>query len=100
MIRKLQMYHLWTCTTRRKSIFHHGVKNYAGMLACVANILIVCFVVFTPGVQSVVGTMPPPFHIWFFSAVVGVLLVAFNEARKFFIRRSSVACKYLSFLEW
>lgn len=83
----MQAYHLWTCTTRRVSIFDHGVPNYSGIFACFLSVILVCFLVFTPGVQSVIGTSPPPFYVWFISAVVGATLLLFNETRKYFIRR-------------
>uniref|UniRef100_A0A914X676 Cation-transporting P-type ATPase C-terminal domain-containing protein n=1 Tax=Plectus sambesii TaxID=2011161 RepID=A0A914X676_9BILA len=94
-----QVFHVWMCTTRRTSIFHRDMKNSAGLLASLVNLLLICFLVFTPGVQSVMGMSAPPFHVWFFSVVIAALLLMFNEARKCLIRLWP-SNKFVRLLEW
>ncbi len=40
-----------------------------------------------PGVRFIMGAEPPPHFIWLFSLVVGLVLLFFNEMRKYFIRK-------------
>jgi hypothetical protein len=54
--------------------------------AIVIEILLVNLFVYTPGVQSIMGSVSPPGEVWFFSLAVGAALWIFNESRKFAIR--------------
>ncbi|KAK0412529.1 hypothetical protein QR680_006267 [Steinernema hermaphroditum] len=85
-----QVYHIWMCKTRRTSIFTHGVfRNGATVLAVLVELGLLCLLVYTPGVKFVMGSSSPPFEVWFFSlGVAALLLLPYNETRKFFIRRA------------
>lgn len=74
------------CATRRQSFFRHGITNFVGVLAIIIEILMINLFVYTPGVQYVMGTSAPPYHVWFYCVGVGIILWVYNEVRKYFIR--------------
>jgi sodium/potassium-transporting ATPase subunit alpha len=51
------------------------------------ELLLICLFVYMPGVRFIMGAEPPPHFIWLFSLVVGLVLLFFNEMRKYFIRK-------------
>uniref|UniRef100_A0A915EHW1 Cation-transporting P-type ATPase C-terminal domain-containing protein n=1 Tax=Ditylenchus dipsaci TaxID=166011 RepID=A0A915EHW1_9BILA len=63
-----QAAHLFTCTTRRVSLFRHGVRNWLLVVAVAFEIAFLLFLLFTPAMQS-------------------VILLLVNEVRKYYIRR-------------
>ena len=79
-------FHLFMCTTRRISIFKHGIRNWTLLAAVCFEILTVFFVIFVPGVQDLLQVRPPAWYIWLFPFAVGIVLLVFNETRKYFIR--------------
>ncbi|KAH7724073.1 Protein CATP-2 [Aphelenchoides avenae] len=81
-----QVLHLWMCTTRRVSLFRHGIRNWVLVAAVVFEVLVLVFLIFTPGLGHFLGVRPPPSIIWLFPFGVGLVLLIFNEIRKFFIR--------------
>ncbi|KAI1718377.1 e1-E2 ATPase domain-containing protein [Ditylenchus destructor] len=83
-----QVAHLFTCTTRRVSLFRHGIRNWVLVAAVVFEVAFLMFLLFTPAVQRLMEIVPPPASIWLFSLAVGIVLLAFNEIRKYFIRRN------------
>lgn len=75
------------CTTRRVSLFRHGINNMMAVVACVIETVLINIFVYVPGIQYIMGARPPPRHVWAFPAIVGGVLLVFNEWRKFMIRR-------------
>jgi sodium/potassium-transporting ATPase subunit alpha len=83
-----QVLHLWACSTRRVSLFRHGLRNWTLFVAVAFEILVLLFLIYTPGLQNFIGVRPPPSIIWLFPFVVGLILLLFNEVRKYFIRNN------------
>ncbi|KAK0396058.1 hypothetical protein QR680_001548 [Steinernema hermaphroditum] len=92
-----QVFHLWMCTTRRVSLFRNGFKNIVAVIAIIFEVLMLLFLVYTPGVQTWIGVSQPPTFVWAFPLVVGFVLLVFNEIRKYIIRRNfpSMLVRYI-----
>ncbi|EFO21007.2 hypothetical protein LOAG_07482 [Loa loa] len=82
-----QVFHFWLCTTRRISIFKHGTQNIAAVLALLIEICILNFMIYMPSVQYWLRVTHPPAFVWLFCLPVGIVLIIFNETRKWLIRR-------------
>lgn len=76
-----QIFNLLSCTTRRTSLFKHGIKNPVLVVAICIKIIIMLLIVFIPGIQHIVGVQPPPIFVWFIPLVVGMILLLINEVR-------------------
>uniref|UniRef100_F1KSN4 Sodium/potassium-transporting ATPase subunit alpha-1 n=1 Tax=Ascaris suum TaxID=6253 RepID=F1KSN4_ASCSU len=81
-----QAFHLFMCTTRRISLFRHGFRNAVAGLAILLEVLVLNFFIYTPGVQTWIGVEHPPGFVWLFCLFVAVVLLIFNEMRKYLIR--------------
>ncbi|KAI6184277.1 Cation-ATPase-C domain-containing protein [Aphelenchoides bicaudatus] len=82
-----QIFNLLCCTTRRTSLFKHGIKNPVLIAAVIIKVVLMFLIIFVPLLQSIVGVQPPPFFIWLIPFAVGGVLLFVNEIRKFFIRK-------------
>jgi len=81
-----QLLHVFSCRTRRTSIFQHGLRNLHTIGGVMASIVIMVVVIFVPGVQTVLGDYNPVRLVWVFPPVMAILMLGFNEFRKFLIR--------------
>jgi len=80
----------WACLfatkTRKVSVFTQGLTNWVMNAAFLFETCFAVFIVFTPGIQTVIGTetLKPEwlamFIPWF------ILILVFDETRKFFLR--------------
>ena len=74
-----QIFHVFMCTTRRTSIFRHGIRSPLLVLAGAFDIMVLLLLVFTPGLRNLIGVEPPPAIVWIFPILVGIVLIVVNE---------------------
>lgn len=78
-----QIFNLLSCMTRRSSIFKHGIRNPALIVAIIIKLFILLLIMFVPAFQSIVGVQPPPLFVWFIPIGVGLILLLVNEVGLF-----------------
>ena len=83
-----QAFHIWSCKTRRVSIFKHPLfANKAMIFAVIIELLLMCIFVFIPGLNREVLRCDIPFWwSWIPGIICGLVITAFNEGRKKIIR--------------
>jgi len=79
-----QAVHSFTCKTRTKSIFSHGLLTNPYLVAGSGiAVAIACFVVYTPGVQDIVSAGEIDSILMLYAALLATAaLWSFTEARK------------------
>ncbi|CAD5220868.1 unnamed protein product [Bursaphelenchus okinawaensis] len=92
-----QVFHIFMCTTRRVSLFRHGLTSYAVFVAVFIEVSILCLLIYTPALRTLLGISVPPPFVWLFGPVVGVVLLVFTELRKYFIRHAEKNAWYKRF---
>ncbi|CAD5216682.1 unnamed protein product [Bursaphelenchus xylophilus] len=94
-----QVLHLWQCSTRRISIFRHGIRNWILVLAVLFEVGFLMCLIFMPWLQRLVEVRPPPMIIWVYPFGVGICLLVFNEAKKYIIRQNKNK-KLIKLVKW
>lgn len=76
------------CKTRRNSIFHQGMRNWALNFGLVFETALACFLSYTPGMDKGLRMFPLKF-VWWFPALPFMLTIfIYDEARRFYLRRN------------
>ncbi|RWS04851.1 sodium/potassium-transporting ATPase subunit alpha-like protein, partial [Dinothrombium tinctorium] len=73
--------------TRRLSIFQQGMKNHVLNFAIVFEVLLAAVLCYTPGLDKGLNMQPLRFSWWTLGIPFAVLLVYYDECRRFFLRR-------------
>ncbi|KAI1707298.1 e1-E2 ATPase domain-containing protein [Ditylenchus destructor] len=95
-----QFWNIWNTRTRRMSLFKHGIfANKSLLVALVVELFLINLYVYMPGFNEFIGGAPIPWPCWLIVAGVGLYMFAFNEMRKFCIRRWS-RNKYVRWFKW
>ncbi|KAI6216659.1 Cation-ATPase-N domain-containing protein [Aphelenchoides fujianensis] len=95
-----QFFHLFMCTTRRVSLFRHGITSWAVVFATSLELILLVVFVYTPFMQPFLGIHPPPWFVWLFGVGVGVCILAFTEFRKHVLRSWSKELWLTRVFDW
>lgn len=76
------------CKTRRNSIIHQGMRNHVLNLSLVVETAIACIICYTPGTQKALRMYPVRLIWWIYAVPFGLLIILFDEGRRYFIRQS------------
>lgn len=81
------MFHIFLVKSRNASAFTHGLfRNEITLWGVVIEILIILLIVFAPSSEDVLFTRPFPGRFWALLVISPVLLCAYQEGRKAWIR--------------
>ncbi|VDP82724.1 unnamed protein product [Echinostoma caproni] len=75
------------CKTRRLSIFHQGMYNNKLTLALYFEITLAIFLSYMPGISKAIQLYPMLYQWWWPSMPFALLIVVYDEVRKWIIRR-------------
>ncbi|KAK2587327.1 hypothetical protein KPH14_003044 [Odynerus spinipes] len=82
-----QMIDLVMCKTRRNSIFHQGMGNWFLNFSFVFEIIITGTLLYVPGTEKVLKTMPLDIYWYWPCLPLGLFLWTYDELRRWCIRR-------------
>ncbi|XP_067009295.2 sodium/potassium-transporting ATPase subunit alpha-like [Anabrus simplex] len=80
------------CKTRRLSIIHQGMTNWPLNFGLVFETALAIIVVYTPGMYSVLHTVPLKFEWWLPGLPFAVIIIVYDETRRFLLRRYPGGC--------
>jgi sodium/potassium-transporting ATPase subunit alpha len=82
----------WTdliiCKTRRNSLFQQGMKNKMMNFGLIFETLLAIFMSYTPGLDKGLNMYPLKFVWWLPAMPFSLLILVYDECRKFLLRRS------------
>lgn len=76
------------CKTRRNSIVHQGMTNHVLNAGLIFETLLAAFLSYTPGMSLLLRLFPLKLTWWFPALPFSLLIVAFDETRRFLMRRT------------
>ena len=99
MIVIAQAVHIFACRTLRVSIFEQGMlTNYFTLGAFLIALFLGVFIVYTPGIQTIVMAYNPPSLIMLFGSLIAIVaILGYTEVRKLLIRRRCGMKMFLNF---
>jgi len=82
-----QFFHVFSVRTLRQSIFTHGLfSNRYMTYALAGDLVLLVLYVYCPGLNSFMGGAPAPWFCWPIAGCFGLIILGYNEARKYFVR--------------
>jgi len=83
-----QIANVFACRSPNVSIFTLGIFSNRLVLAGVASeVLLAAFIIYTPLGNSLFACSPIAAYVWLLLIPVAILLLVFDETRKYFVRR-------------
>ncbi|KAI6242092.1 Cation-ATPase-N domain-containing protein [Aphelenchoides fujianensis] len=83
-----QIFHIFSARTLRQSIFTHGLfSNRLMLVAVAAELVLLLIFVYVPPVAHFLGGHRVGWKPWAIVAVFGLFILAYNEVRKYAVRR-------------
>ena len=74
--------------TRRRSLFQQGMKNWVVIFALIFETALASFICYTPFINTVFETRPPPFYFYFIPLCFTLFMISFDETRKWVMRKN------------
>jgi len=78
---------LLVCKTRKLSLFQQGMRNSAINWSLIVETMIAIIIIYCPGVQDVLGTVPINGWLWLPAMPFAVIIMIYDETRKWLLRR-------------
>mmetsp|Transcript_13138 Transcript_13138/g.19825 ORF Transcript_13138/g.19825 Transcript_13138/m.19825 type:complete len:141 (+) Transcript_13138:22-444(+) len=78
---------LLICKTRNLSLFQQGMRNMVLNFGLFFETALIAFIVYTPYLNVVLTTRPIKFVHWLPAIPFSILILSYDEIRKFLIRR-------------
>lgn len=85
----MQIWGILICKTRSQSLFRQGMKNMVLNASILSEIGIICLLSYVGPIQDVFGTEPLRFVHWLPALPFAIFTLAYDEIRKFMIRRGT-----------
>lgn len=85
----VQVADLLICKTRMLSIIDQGMSNSAMNAALFFELILASFLLYTPFLNDVLRTRPVPLTSWLMGMPYMVLIIVYDEVRKFLMRRTT-----------
>ena len=83
-----QVFHIWLCKTRNESIFRHGLlRNEVTIWAVALEICVILLIILPPSSNQIFFTRPFPPQFWPIIFIAPLLLLIWQEGRKWYVRR-------------
>ncbi|KAI5747020.1 hypothetical protein M8J77_010290 [Diaphorina citri] len=79
---------LIVCKTRRNSLFHQGMRNWALNFGLVFETALAAFLSYTPGMDKGLRMYPLKFTWWLPPLPFMISIFIYDEVRKFYLRRN------------
>ncbi|XP_065207095.1 sodium/potassium-transporting ATPase subunit alpha isoform X5 [Planococcus citri] len=76
------------CKTRRNSIFHQGMRNWALNFGLVFETALACILSYTPGMDKGLRMYPLKFEWWIPPIPFMIAIFIYDEVRRFYLRRN------------
>lgn len=76
------------CKTRRNSIFHQGMRNWALNFGLVFETVLACILSYTPGMDKGLRMYPLKFEWWIPPLPFMIAIFIYDEVRRFYLRRN------------
>ncbi|XP_022208920.1 sodium/potassium-transporting ATPase subunit alpha [Drosophila obscura] len=76
------------CKTRRNSIIQQGMGNHVLNFSLVLETVIACVLCYMPGMKKALRMYPVKFLWWTYAIPFGVLIILFDEGRRYLMRRN------------